>query len=92
VIVLRWYLVSVSFIFYILLTDEKASADTKQQFANCVCLYAELIHADIFSHDMYVCTLISRGDVANAPPPPPPSNQHNDSGMVSSDYHQHGSK
>lgn len=37
--------------------------ENKQAFANLVLLFSELIHHDIFSHDAYICTLISRGDL-----------------------------
>lgn len=32
-------------------------------FTNLVHLFSELIRHDIFSHDVYLCTLISRGDL-----------------------------
>ena len=32
-------------------------------FASLVHLFYELIKHDVFSHDMYMCTLISRGDL-----------------------------
>ena len=37
-------------------------------FANLVLLFGEMIRHDIFSHDAYICTLISRGDLATAQP------------------------
>ncbi|KAJ8916222.1 hypothetical protein NQ315_016361 [Exocentrus adspersus] len=35
----------------------------KTAFSNLVHLFAELIRRDVFSHDAYMCTLISRGDL-----------------------------
>ncbi|KAI4466488.1 mediator of rna polymerase ii transcription subunit 12 [Holotrichia oblita] len=35
----------------------------KIAFTNLVHLFAELIRRDVFSHDAYMCTLISRGDL-----------------------------
>lgn len=32
-------------------------------FTNLVHLFSELIRHDVFSHDAYMCTLISRGDL-----------------------------
>ena len=44
------------------------------EFFNLVLLFCELIRHDVFSHNMYTCTLISRGDLAfGAPGPRPPS-------------------
>lgn len=45
--------------------DDSPSAppSNRQQFANLVHLFGELIRRDVFSHDAYMCTLISRGDV-----------------------------
>ncbi|GFV97760.1 mediator of RNA polymerase II transcription subunit 12-like protein [Trichonephila clavipes] len=46
--------------------DDKPSTESKIAFANLVLLFAELIHHDVFSHDAYMCTLISRGSFASA--------------------------
>lgn len=35
----------------------------KTAFTNLIHLFAELIRRDVFSHDAYMCTLISRGDL-----------------------------
>lgn len=35
----------------------------KTAFSNLVHLFSELIRRDVFSHDAYMCTLISRGDL-----------------------------
>lgn len=44
------------------------------EFFNLVLLFCELIRHDVFSHNMYTCTLISRGDLAfGTPGPRPPS-------------------
>uniref|UniRef100_A0A2R5LGN9 Putative thyroid hormone receptor-associated protein complex subunit n=1 Tax=Ornithodoros turicata TaxID=34597 RepID=A0A2R5LGN9_9ACAR len=48
--------------------DEKPSPENRTAFANLVLLFAELIHCDVFSHDAYMCTLISRGYFAGHPP------------------------
>ncbi|XP_022706547.1 mediator of RNA polymerase II transcription subunit 12-like protein isoform X2 [Varroa jacobsoni] len=62
--------------------DEKV-AESRLAFANLVLLFCELIRWEVFSHDLYMCTLISRGYFANPPvaslpvaaiasvPPPP---------------------
>lgn len=39
------------------------SKTNKIQFANLVFLFAEFIRADLFSHDSYLKSLISRGDL-----------------------------
>lgn len=39
-----------------------------QEFGNLVLLFSELIRQDVFSHDTYMCTLISRGDLATGTP------------------------
>ncbi|KAK9870736.1 hypothetical protein WA026_008304 [Henosepilachna vigintioctopunctata] len=36
----------------------------KTAFSNLVHLFSELIRRDVFSHDAYMCTLISRGDLS----------------------------
>ena len=46
-----------------LLSEDNATVDNRQAFANLVLLFTELIRHEVFSHDVYVCTLISRGDV-----------------------------
>uniref|UniRef100_A0ACB8FAH3 Mediator of RNA polymerase II transcription subunit 12-like protein n=1 Tax=Sphaerodactylus townsendi TaxID=933632 RepID=A0ACB8FAH3_9SAUR len=38
----------------------------KMEFVNLVLLFCEFIRHDVFSHDAYMCTLISRGDLASA--------------------------
>lgn len=50
------------------------SESERVEFFNLVLLFCELIRHDVFSHNMYTCTLISRGDLAfGAPGPRPPS-------------------
>lgn len=49
--------------------EENASDQNKAQFKNLVHLFSELIRNDVFSHDAYMCTLISRGDLLNGAPP-----------------------
>ncbi|GIY30273.1 mediator of RNA polymerase II transcription subunit 12-like protein [Caerostris extrusa] len=46
--------------------DDRPSSESKVAFANLVLLFAELIRHDVFSHDAYMCTLISRGSFASA--------------------------
>lgn len=43
--------------------EENASAQNRTKFTNLVHLFSELIRHDVFSHDAYMCTLISRGDL-----------------------------
>ncbi|XP_014668472.1 PREDICTED: mediator of RNA polymerase II transcription subunit 12-like protein [Priapulus caudatus] len=47
--------------------DERPCAENREQFANLVLLFCELIQHDVFSHDKYMCALISRGDLVAAP-------------------------
>lgn len=49
----------------ILITDHNPTPQNKAQFTNLVHLFSELIRHDVFSHDAYMCTLISRGDLLN---------------------------
>ncbi|CAL4069283.1 unnamed protein product, partial [Meganyctiphanes norvegica] len=44
--------------------DENSLSIRSQEFGNLVLLFSELIRQDVFSHDAYMCTLISRGDLA----------------------------
>lgn len=51
------------------------------EFSNLVLLFCELIRHDVFSHNMYMCTLISRGDLASdshLPRPRSPSDEPSD--------------
>ncbi|RXG58705.1 Mediator of RNA polymerase II transcription subunit 12 [Armadillidium vulgare] len=48
--------------------DENALSVRSQEFGNLILLFSELIRQDVFSHDAYMCTLISRGDLACAQP------------------------
>lgn len=43
--------------------EEHCTSQNKSQFTNLVHLFSELIRHDVFSHDAYMCTLISRGDL-----------------------------
>ena len=47
--------------------NNNCSSDNKQAFHNLVLLFAELIRHDVFSHDVYMRTLISRGHFVNPP-------------------------
>ncbi|GAB6019774.1 hypothetical protein CHUAL_001322 [Chamberlinius hualienensis] len=54
--------------------DDHPNPENKAAFQNLVLLYAELIRSDVFSHDAYMCTLISRGSLStnnNQPVKPP---------------------
>ncbi|XP_013408893.1 mediator of RNA polymerase II transcription subunit 12-like protein [Lingula anatina] len=48
--------------------DESPSAENRTAFSNLISLFCELIRHDVFSHDAYMCTLISRGDLEASPP------------------------
>ena len=48
-------------------SEESPSEDNQLAFANLIHLFSELIHHDVFSHDAYMCTLISRGDLISSP-------------------------
>lgn len=74
------------------IVDDNSSPQAKAMFTNLVHLFAELIRHDVFSHDAYMCTLISRGDLLtggnvghSAPPhsnkPATPGNQGLDDDM-----------
>uniref|UniRef100_A0A670KMT6 Mediator complex subunit 12 n=1 Tax=Podarcis muralis TaxID=64176 RepID=A0A670KMT6_PODMU len=54
------------------LTDP-SNENERVEFFNLVLLFCELIRHDVFSHNMYMCTLISRGDLAIEHGPRPPS-------------------
>ncbi|XP_058826167.1 mediator of RNA polymerase II transcription subunit 12 isoform X2 [Topomyia yanbarensis] len=43
--------------------EEHSTQQNRSQFTNLVHLFSELIRHDVFSHDAYMCTLISRGDL-----------------------------
>ncbi|NXB33034.1 MD12L protein, partial [Eulacestoma nigropectus] len=45
----------------------------KTEFVNLVLLFSEFTRHDVFSHDAYMCTLISRGDLSIAAAPRPRS-------------------
>ena len=48
------------------MTEENPTVDNRQAFANLISLFTELIRHEVFSHDVYVCTLISRGDLQSS--------------------------
>ncbi|XP_040577805.1 mediator of RNA polymerase II transcription subunit 12-like protein isoform X2 [Lepeophtheirus salmonis] len=50
---------------YYLDNDAPTMSSNKQEFSNLILLFYELIAHDVFSHDQYMCTLISRGDLNN---------------------------
>ncbi|XP_055373234.1 mediator of RNA polymerase II transcription subunit 12 [Condylostylus longicornis] len=43
--------------------EENGNQQNRAQFINLVHLFSELIRHDVFSHNAYLCTLISRGDL-----------------------------
>lgn len=45
------------------LNEPGSGHNNRTVFASLVHLFYELIKHDVFSHDMYMCTLISRGDL-----------------------------
>ena len=47
--------------------EDNGSSQNKNHFKNLVHLFSELIRNDVFSHDAYMCTLISRGDLLHPP-------------------------
>lgn len=47
--------------------DENSTAQDHTKFINLVHLFSELIRYDIFSHNTYMCALISRGDLSTVP-------------------------
>lgn len=56
-------------------TADPTNENEKVEFFNLVLLFCELIRHDVFSHNMYMCTLISRGDLSidvHGPRPPSP--------------------
>uniref|UniRef100_A0A671MJ58 Mediator of RNA polymerase II transcription subunit 12-like n=1 Tax=Sinocyclocheilus anshuiensis TaxID=1608454 RepID=A0A671MJ58_9TELE len=44
---------------------EPGNESERVEFSNLVLLFCELIRHDVFSHNIYMCTLISRGDLAS---------------------------
>lgn len=56
---------------------DNSSIQSKAQFTNLVHLFSELIRHDVFSHDAYMCTLISRGDLIQGPVASKPSTPSN---------------
>jgi mediator of RNA polymerase II transcription subunit 12 len=49
------------------LLDDNPTMENRSAFANLILLFCELIANDVFSHDAYICTLISRGDLMQYP-------------------------
>lgn len=45
------------------IVEDNSSVQNRARFTNLVHLFSELIRHDVFSHDAYMCTLISRGDL-----------------------------
>ncbi|KAE8584082.1 hypothetical protein XENTR_v10020816 [Xenopus tropicalis] len=60
-----------------MLTDP-ANESERVEFYNLVLLFCELIRHDVFSHNMYMCTLISRGDLGIDPHAPRPRSPYED--------------
>lgn len=60
---------------------EPGNESERVEFSNLVLLFCELIRHDVFSHNIYMCTLISRGDLASdshLPRPRSPSEEPSD--------------
>ncbi|NXY15219.1 MD12L protein, partial [Atrichornis clamosus] len=57
--------------------SDPSSDHEKTEFVNLVLLFSEFTRHDVFSHDAYMCTLISRGDlsITAAPRPRSPSGE-----------------
>ena len=49
------------------LSENNPTQDNRQAFSNLILLFCELIRHDVFSHDAYMSTLISRGDLMPIP-------------------------
>lgn len=63
------------------LTAEPGNENERVEFSNLVLLFCELIRHDVFSHNIYMCTLISRGDLtsdSHLPRPRSPSDEPSD--------------
>lgn len=50
--------------------EDQCNEQNRIKFTNLVHLFCELIRHDVFSHDAYMCTLISRGEVLSMPTKP----------------------
>nr|XP_033799825.1 mediator of RNA polymerase II transcription subunit 12 [Geotrypetes seraphini] len=61
------------------LTDP-SNENEKVEFFNLVLLFCELMRHDVFSHNIYMCTLISRGDLALDPHVQRPRSPFDDTG------------
>ncbi|KAF4529435.1 hypothetical protein B566_EDAN003531, partial [Ephemera danica] len=69
--------------------EDNPSASNRAMFGNLVHLFYELVRNDVFSHDAYMCTLISRGDLLSGPTPagaaatqqPPPNQNKSQTGL-----------
>ncbi|XP_069603385.1 mediator of RNA polymerase II transcription subunit 12 isoform X3 [Ranitomeya imitator] len=59
------------------LTDPTNEGE-RVEFFNLVLLFCELIRHDVFSHNVYMCTLISRGDLGLDPHAPRPRSPYED--------------
>ncbi|NXL98144.1 MD12L protein, partial [Tyrannus savana] len=53
--------------------SDPSSDHEKTEFVNLVLLFSEFTRHDVFSHDAYMCTLISRGDLSLTAAPRPRS-------------------
>ena len=51
-------------LFHYLDNEAPTLGSNKQEFSHLVLLFYELICHDVFSHDSYMCQLISRGDLS----------------------------
>ena len=51
----------------VMISEDHSNDEQKQAFRNLILLFHELIQHDVFSHDAYMCTLISRGDLLCSP-------------------------
>lgn len=73
-----------------MLNESGSGHNNRSVFASLVHLFYELVKHDVFSHDMYMCTLISRGDLLSVTSAHsgatsvPPSSSHQLGGPTSS--------
>lgn len=52
---------------FFFIIDTNPTKDNLLAFSNLILLFCELIRHDVFSHDLYLSTLISRGDLMAIP-------------------------
>lgn len=58
-----YYIKGTELLIFFFIADPNSECE-KVEFVNLVLLFCEFIRHDVFSHDAYMCTLISRGDLS----------------------------